>query len=82
MSYVSGRTLSDWLQFLLEAGIPASQAANYAVSFVENRIEKDMLGDLDKDYLKELGVTVLGDVISILKHAKKVASQVLTVHNI
>ena len=65
----------------MEAGIPASQAANYAVSFVENRIEKDMLGDLDKDYLKELGVTVLGDVISILKHAKKVASQVLTVHN-
>lgn len=76
MTVFIGRTLSEWLQFLLDAGIPASQAAAYAVSFVENRIEKDMLDELDKDYLKELGVTILGDVIAILKQAKKVASQV------
>ena len=46
------------------------------MSFVDNRIERNMLGDLDKDYLKELGITVLGDIIAILKHAIRVATKV------
>lgn len=34
-----------------------------------------MLIDLNKEYLKDMGITVLGDVIGILKHAKEVHSQ-------
>lgn len=38
-----------------------------------------MLPDLNKDYLKDLGVKLLGDVIAILKHAQKIQNEVRTV---
>ncbi|KAM5145985.1 uncharacterized protein C19orf47 homolog isoform 2-T4 [Mantella aurantiaca] len=61
---------SEWISFFKEAGIPAGPAVNYAVTFVDNRISKNMLLDLNKEIMNELGITVVGDVIAILKHAK------------
>ncbi|XP_068105607.1 uncharacterized protein C19orf47 homolog isoform X5 [Hyperolius riggenbachi] len=66
---------SEWISFFKEAGIPAGPAVNYAVTFVDNRIHKNMLLDLNKDIMNELGITVVGDVIAILKHAKVVHKQ-------
>uniref|UniRef100_A0A1A8M1T1 Chromosome 19 open reading frame 47 n=1 Tax=Nothobranchius pienaari TaxID=704102 RepID=A0A1A8M1T1_9TELE len=66
---------SEWIQFFKDAGIPAGLAVNYAVSFVDNRIQKNMLMDLSKDIMIDLGITVIGDVIAILKHAKQVYRQ-------
>ncbi|XP_044059993.1 uncharacterized protein C19orf47 homolog isoform X2 [Siniperca chuatsi] len=66
---------SEWIQFFKDAGIPAGLAVNYAVSFVDNRIHKNMLMDLSKDIMMDLGVTVIGDIIAILKHAKQVYRQ-------
>ncbi|KAG6922437.1 chromosome 19 orf 47 [Chelydra serpentina] len=43
--------------------------------FVDNRIQKNMLLDLNKEIMNELGITVVGDVIAILKHAKVVYRQ-------
>jgi len=37
-----------------------------------------MLLDLDKNYLNDLGVDTLGDVIKVKKHAKKVAEKIST----
>ncbi|XP_051900127.1 uncharacterized protein C19orf47 homolog isoform X2 [Pristis pectinata] len=68
---------SEWIQFFKDAGIPAGPAVNYAVSFVDNRIQKNMLMDLTKDIMNELGITAVGDVIAILKHAKVVYKQEL-----
>lgn len=40
------------------------------------RIQKNMLMDLSKDIMMDLGITVIGDIIAILKHAKQVHRQV------
>uniref|UniRef100_A0A8D0HMI4 Chromosome 19 open reading frame 47 n=1 Tax=Sphenodon punctatus TaxID=8508 RepID=A0A8D0HMI4_SPHPU len=66
---------SEWIQFFKEAGIPPGPAVNYAVMFVDNRIQKNMLMDLTKEIMNELGITIVGDIIAILKHAKVVYRQ-------
>ncbi|KAI9538685.1 hypothetical protein NQZ68_012338 [Dissostichus eleginoides] len=66
---------SEWIQFFKDAGIPVGLAVTYAVSFVDNRINKNMLMDLSKDIMMDLGITVIGDIIAILKHAKQVYRQ-------
>lgn len=65
-----------WLKFFMDASIPAGAATEYAISFSDNRMRLDMLPDLTKDYLHDLNITVLGDVIAILKHAKAVSQKV------
>ena len=67
----------EWLRFFLDAGIPRSDCTKYAMTFYENRILiPEMLPDLNKSYLRDdLGITVLGDIISILKHAKKIHAE-------
>ena len=66
---------SEWNDFFLDAKIPKDVAPLYAENFCKNRMSFDMLPDLTKDYLRDLDVTVLGDIISILKHAKDVQSK-------
>jgi len=61
-----------WIKFFLDAGIPSFASSKYATIFYENRIQSNMLMDLDKDILKEIGLSVIGDIIAILKHAKDV----------
>ena len=64
-----------WNEFFLDAKIPKDVAPLYAENFCKNRMSFDMLPDLTKEYLRDLDVTVLGDIISILKHAKEVQSK-------
>ncbi|XP_052323193.1 uncharacterized protein C19orf47 homolog isoform X7 [Oncorhynchus keta] len=40
-------------------------------------VQKNMLMDLSKEIMMDLGITVIGDIIAILKHAKQVYRQLL-----
>ncbi|KAL5463336.1 hypothetical protein EMCRGX_G032228 [Ephydatia muelleri] len=68
---------SFWIQFFKDAGIPSAAVKSYAGIFEENRITRDMLLDLNKEILLDMGIKVMGDIISILKHARKVYNQEL-----
>ncbi|KAG1672255.1 hypothetical protein GQR58_016059 [Nymphon striatum] len=66
---------SKWINFFRECGLPIAVATNYAVIFTNHRIQKNMLADLNKEYLQEMGITTMGDIISILKMSKSVSDQ-------
>ncbi|XP_064403293.1 uncharacterized protein C19orf47 homolog isoform X3 [Halichondria panicea] len=60
-----------WMQFFKDAGIPMTAAKRYTIVFDDNRITKDLLPDLSKEILLDMGIKVMGDILCILKHAKK-----------
>ncbi|CAJ0589681.1 unnamed protein product [Cylicocyclus nassatus] len=60
----------DWHSFFTKIGIPAGVSSRYAEVFRQNRVTKDMLPDLDKATLSDLGVTAVGDQLAILRSAK------------
>ena len=61
-------TKEELTNFLIAAGIPQEDAAAYANAFVQNRLTELSLPDLSKEYLWDLGITIIGDIITILKH--------------
>ena len=61
----------DWIQFFIAVGIPDAAAANsYATTLVENRITKSLLPQLDHQFLTQLGITIIGDILCVLKETE------------
>lgn len=61
-----------WSEFFAESGLPDNLVRKYTVVFNEHRIQPDMLKDLNKEILYDMGIKTIGDVIAILRHAKEV----------
>ena len=59
------------MTFLENAGVQTSVAMTYAAIFTKNNIAGDTLEDLDREDLVFMGISALGDIKRILKHAKK-----------
>ena len=62
---------NDWQELLTKIGIPADSARTYAKTFVEETIPKNSLTMIDREVLKELGVTNTGHSLAILKLTKE-----------
>ena len=61
---------TTWTTFLTEAGVPATDATAYANIFTTNRVDERTVKSLTKADLNDIGITKLGDVLSILAHVK------------
>lgn len=71
----SASSMSSWNHFFISAGIPESVAKEYAFTFAQHRIRIDMLRDINKEILLEMGIKAMGDIIAILRHAKELYTQ-------
>ncbi|XP_014242835.1 uncharacterized protein C19orf47 [Cimex lectularius] len=68
---------SSWLKFFTTAGIPKEFAETYAVTFSKNQINLDMLPEIKKEYLVDMGINLMGHIIAILRHAKTVHEETI-----
>lgn len=64
-----------WNNFFLKAGIPGNVANEYAITFSQHRIRIDMLKEITKEILLDMGIKAMGDIIAILRHAKNICTQ-------
>lgn len=60
----------DWVKFFLDAKISQEKAEEYAQKFRTQAIEEDALKELDNNWLNLAGITLVGDQIKIVAHAK------------
>lgn len=62
--------MTYWTNLFKDVKLPPSTGKKYAILFMENRMTVKLLRYLDKDLLKEMGITAVGDIITILQHCK------------
>ncbi|CAG0895427.1 unnamed protein product [Cyprideis torosa] len=61
----------EWTSFFSEAGFQPDLCEKYGSIFRENCITRRQLPELDRCILREMGITAMGHIMMILKHARK-----------
>ena len=59
-------SVDEWKDFFINSGFQDTVASNYAHIFFNNRMRFELLSDLTKEYLKEMKITFIGDMMTIL----------------
>ena len=67
-----------WKDLFISVGIKDDAAEKYAEIFDQQQMSRETLVMLDRQTLTELGITVIGDALSILRLAKSVETQATT----
>ena len=75
MARRTGYENEDWEDYFLKAGIAADSAKSYAATFMKKKLRKENLQLMDRAMLRELGITTMGEALSILRQAKVLATQ-------
>ena len=60
-------------KFFTAAGISSAESKTYAATFATNHITKTTLPVLSKDYLINLGVTIIGHILATIQQAKSLS---------
>lgn len=69
------RNEQEWTEYLkTTVGLGEDKSTQYAKLFTDNQFTEEILSELSREILRELGITVLGDVLTILKKCKLAAS--------
>ena len=72
------RSKEDWITLFTTNGIPLEDATGYANIFVANRISNTTLTEITKTDLIDLGITVLGDIKTILRLSRPIQTTTVT----
>ena len=71
MALWTGYETEEWESYF----ISANSAKSYAAIFAREKLTKENLQMMDRAMLKELGITAMGETLSILKQAKELSTQ-------
>ena len=66
------RVAEQWKQFFT-AAVSCLQNPKVYITFVTNCITETTLPVLLEDYLIDLGVTIIGDILAIIRHVKSLS---------
>ena len=67
-SFPSITSLHGTVTVRSRVGIPEEAAHQYAKIFTENRMTLEIMPSMDRSFLRDLGITVIGDIMKILQH--------------
>ena len=61
----------EWATIFTDAGLPSSLVSKYADIFSSERIRLDLVADLTRNDLEDLGIIALGDQLAIKRQIEK-----------
>ena len=68
-------TPDGWEHFFIEVGITIDSTKTHATKFADEKLTIENLQMLDHSMLTELGVTLMGEALCILKQAKEATAE-------